>query len=479
MKKDVKSDFIKYIPSKILPGLFFLVFTPIITRLFNPSQYGQYSIVISTVSVLLIMSSDWIVNSVMRFYPEYQRKNQLELFRGTVQRISLVSVIIISVVYCLGILLLQKPLGPQLFHYLAIGLGIFIVGSFFNVAQSILQIKRKVFSYSLFSVWRQCGCYLCGILVVIIFKKGMNSYLLGIFGGILISLPYLYWLSFGKINSTQYSSFLQKDMFNYGFPLVATNIASWLLTYADRYILQIYRGSGEVGLYSISHSLADQSIQLVVALMVLSSAPVVMKTWEEKGPEETRKLLSDITRYYLIIVMPVFVGISLLSKQVVGLLASKSFFEGHAIMPYVAGSILLYGFQRNYQLGLLFYKKTKIIMILIILSAILNVGANLIFVPRFGFVAAGFNKMAAYVLYTILIIVVSRHYFQWKFPFAALFKVTAACLVLMVIVVLIKYLVAGNVMVICLSVAMGGSAYFILLYFMKEIDIKTVFKTMN
>ncbi len=471
MKKDVKADFIRYIPSKILPGLFFLAFTPVITRLFDPSAYGQYSIIISTVGVLLILSSDWIVNSIIRFYAEYEHKNGLEVFAGTVQRVSLLSVAVIALPALAAVLLLRTHIGHQFFVYSLIGLGIFVSGSVFNVTQSILQVKRKVFWYSTFSVWRQCGCYLCGIAAVILFKSGMNGYLLGIFGGIALALPLLYRLSFGGGISRGFSAALQKDLFGYGFPLVATNLSSWLLTYADRYILQIYRGSREVGLYSISHSLADQSIQLVVSLMVLSSAPIVMKTWEQKGPEKTKELLSDITRYYLLVVLPAFAGIALLSKQLVGLLASKGFLEGYKIMPYVAGSILLYGFQRNYQLGLLFYKKTRVIMVLIVLSAGLNVIANIVFVPHFGFLAAGCNKMGAYLLYTISIIVVSRRYFKWRFPAASLRNAIMPLAALCAIIVLVKSFNFPNIAAIGVCFTLGGGAYFALLGLLGEIDL--------
>ena len=79
MLKSFAKDLLGYIPSKVIPGIFGLVIIPVMTRLFNPDEYGQYVIVTSTVSILGIIAIDWVRTSIMRFYATYEKSSELKL----------------------------------------------------------------------------------------------------------------------------------------------------------------------------------------------------------------------------------------------------------------------------------------------------------------------------------------------------------------------------------------------------------------
>ena len=59
--------------------------------------------------------------------------------------------------------------------------------------------------------------------------------------------------------------------FAYGMPLVVSNLAAWILSLSDRYIIGLFRDSSEVGVYSLSYNIADQSLMLLVTLFVMAS----------------------------------------------------------------------------------------------------------------------------------------------------------------------------------------------------------------
>ena len=65
MKKNVIKDSILYLPSKLFPALFGLMTAPIYTRLLTIKQFGQYQILLIT---LTIISSFFIGNRSVIFY---------------------------------------------------------------------------------------------------------------------------------------------------------------------------------------------------------------------------------------------------------------------------------------------------------------------------------------------------------------------------------------------------------------------------
>ena len=475
MIKSFAKDILKYSPSKILPGLFGVLIIPAFTRLFEPDEYGQYVLVISSIAVLSIIAIDWINTSVVRFYAGYEKKVQLKLFNGTIIRLTGLSIIGLSTISLVVLYFFKSYFNSSLYYYLNIGLLIFGVGAVFNVMLEMLVVKRNPTLYSLASIWRQCGCILIGICVVAFSRLSVDGLLWGIFIGILITLPILFRLTFKKLNLKLYSKELRINIVSYGFPLVATNLAAWILALSDRYMIEYFRGSHEVGFYSISYSLADRSIQLIVSLMILSSAPIAMKLWATKGIDATSLFVRDLTKYYMIITLPAAVGLSLLAKPILQLLATQSFYEGYKIMPLVAASIFLFGLQRNFQLGLLFYKKTKLIMYILLISALINIILNIYFIPKYGFIAAGYTTLFSYAIFAVLIIFISRRYFIFQFPFKTLFT-TLVSVVVMSIVVL--YTIGLNLEsateTILISIILGIIIYFISLLIMKEINKNTI-----
>ena len=213
-----------------------------------------------------------------------------------------------------------------------------------------------------------------------VLNMSVEGMLWGIVIGIVCILPIFFKLSFENYPLNNYSKDLSKRFLLYGFPLVATNLAAWVLALSDRYMIEYYRGSHEVGLYSISYSLADRSILLIVSLLIITSQPIVMSLWENKGASETMIFIRDMTKLFLIITLPAVVGLSLLSETIIKLLAPKEYLDGYRIIPMVAASIFLFGLQRNFQLVLLFYKKTKLIMFLVLIAGFINVISNILLI---------------------------------------------------------------------------------------------------
>ena len=472
MAKDFSKDLIRYLPSKVIPGLFGILSIPLFTTLFNPIEYGQYILVISTISVLSILVNDWIGTAIIRFYPEYQSKSEITIFNGTIVRITIVSVIFITLTTFTILFISRSTFKDSLYIYMNIGLLILAFGTVFDIMMQVLVAKRKVNQYSFFSIWRQCICILIGFFIVAVLKMGVEGMLLGIVIGIVFVIPIFFRLTFEHFEINSYSKRMRQEFMRYGFPLVVTNLFAWILALSDRYIIEYYRGSHEVGLYSLSYSLTDRSIMLIVSLIIIASQPIVMTKWEKEGVEQTKIFITHMTKYYLIITLPAAVGLSLISKPIIEILASQEFLIGYKIMPMVAISIFLFGLQRNFQLSLLFFKKTRIIMYLVLTAGIINLIGNLILVPKYGFISAAYTTLFSYFIFAFLTILVSRKYLVWKFPFDTLFKVLVSTLLMSVVVLYVmKFIKLSLPFSLIFSVVAGVLAYFILLILMNELDI--------
>ena len=471
MIKELIKDIAKYLPSQITPAIVGLIAIPIITRLFPPEDYGNYILVMATVSVLFTTAVGWLGSSIIRFFPDYKLNFRLGQFHSTVVKLAIISVVAISLLF-LGILFfLQGDISTNLYSLMRIGILVFIVTSCSDVLLQFLRAKRKVTWYTSFSVWRSVTALGFGVGLVIFWHHGVEGLLWGSVLSMTVVLPLLVIASLrgSELKAKGISIPLTLDMARYGFPMGVASLAAWILSLSDRYILEFFRGSHEVGIYSVSYALSERSILLVTSLFWLASTPIEMKIWEEQGERASQEFLSKLTRYYLLMGLPVLVGLSVLAKPMIHIITTPEYYQGYRIIPLVAFGVFLIGLQRRYQSGLIFHKKTNLIMFSIIVSGLLNIGLNFLLVPRYGYMAAAATTLASYVFLLMLMIITSRRFFVWEFPFKSLAKTACASGAMGIVVYYLgKSLISSTLISLILGICVGGVIYVLILFLLRE-----------
>ncbi|MCD6232858.1 hypothetical protein J7J81_00525 [bacterium] len=157
MTKDFIKDIFKYLPSQIVPAIVGLISIPIITWLFSPADYGNYILVLSTVTVLTTLVGR-LSMGIIRFYPAYERDKKLDIFYSTVIQWLFISVFGISVLFLTVLLIVKDCIFQNLYNLMLIGVGVFICLTFFQTLLSFLRAKRLVGWYSGFFLGKVLGC---------------------------------------------------------------------------------------------------------------------------------------------------------------------------------------------------------------------------------------------------------------------------------------------------------------------------------
>ncbi|MCK4252019.1 polysaccharide biosynthesis C-terminal domain-containing protein [candidate division WOR-3 bacterium] len=472
MIKALFKDMAKYIPAQIVPGIVGFISIPIITRLFLPDDYGNYVLVIATISVLSTIVG-WLSMSIIRFYSACKRDGQLLELYNAIVRCLFISICTLSLVFFSFSIVfnIRNQLGNQLYHLMLIGIPFFILTSAFGVLLSFLWAKRQANWYSGFSIWKSIAALIIGITLITKFHFGVEGLLWGSILSIGIALPLLLKITRIKIsirNNTNTAK-LTKEMAKYSFPLVAGNLAAWILSLSDRYILELYRGAHEVGIYSASYNISAHSIMLLASLFMLASSPIMINIWENKGEGKSKEFVNKLTRYYLIICIPAVVGLSALAKPVIDILTGEEYLMGYQVIPFVTLGALFLGLQQRFQAGFLFYKKTGFIAFSIVTSGLLNLGLNFLLIPKYGYMAAALTTLVSYAFLLFLMIITSRRFFVWEFPFKTLVKVSLASAIMGGIVYPIGNNLTSSVPInLILGIFVGVVVYIVMLIVLQE-----------
>lgn len=419
MLREFGKDFLRYFPGRVLPGLFGMAILPVMTRMLGAAEYGQYNIILSAVALISIAVADWIVPSVIRLQPEQAARGGRDDVTATALWLGGAATVI--AVGGVGLLSAFVPgvLG-RAGTSRGLALGLCAATALFALVSGLLVSRRRAGLYSGVTVWQQSGGIAAGLALVALAGTGVTAMLWGALAATMLALGAAAWGGLRSGAGGCYSPTLAREIASYGVPLMATNLAGWILRLADRYVLEGYHGAREVGLYAVSWTIADRSISLVVSLFALSSAPLVVDLWQKQGESAVRDFIRRLTQVYLLVAVPAAVGLALVGRRLVALLTAPEFHAGHLIILPIALAAVLMGIQRNFQLALLLHKRTGTILQILLLTGGFSVVANLLVVPRFGFVGAGMVSAASYLLFTIVMAVVSRRYLIWPFPWTTL-----------------------------------------------------------
>jgi len=401
---------------------FFLI--PVYTRYLTPADYGGLEIFQTTLSILGIIFVMGLTGALFRSYFNYDDEEKRKTVVGTV-------FLFLTGTSFLFLLILMALAGnfsalffssvEYTFYFRVIFLTLFFdVG--IVIAFSVLRAREESKKYAVFVLIRFLVTAGLNILFVVVLHKGV----LGILLGGLIAAFLLYCILLRSIVKNAKLSFSiaeLKEMLSFGLPLVPASLAAWIMTMADRYFLKFLSTSTELGLYSLGYKFGMVVQVLIVAPFILAWAPFLWSTAKAKNAKE---IYSSVLTYFVVAAMVVALVLSVLSKEVLEVMAAPTFYGAYKVIPLIAVSYVLYGCYQILAIGITLEKKTKYLALIVGVGAVVNLGLNYLLIPSYGMMGAAVATVISYVLLPIGSYFVSKRYYPIKYEWSRVAKIFLA-----------------------------------------------------
>ena len=175
-------------------------------------------------------------------------------------------------------------------------------------------------------------------------------------------------------------------------PLIGYAFAAQILNVSDRMMISKMVGNDAVGIYSTLYTVSSISL-LVWSAINSSFIPYLYQNIEKKENKIKELSLALMGAYAIIAVMLTF-----LAPEIVKILATKEYYEAIYIMPPIAAGVFLTSVSNMYSNLLIYHKKTNYIMYSSIIAAIVNLILNYICIKTFGYMAAAYTTLIAYIV---------------------------------------------------------------------------------
>lgn len=192
---------------------------------------------------------------------------------------------------------------------------------------------------------------------------------------------------------------LYAELLRFALPILPAGIASMMVQVIDRPILQAMTDARVVGLYQANYRLGIV-MMLVVNMFDAAWRPFFLQRAGKPGAEE---VFARVLTYFAALAGFVFLGISLLVPNLAALplshgrtLIHPAYWEGLPIVPVVTLGYVFNGLYINLLAPVTLAKKTERVAFATALGALVNVGTNLLWIPRWGMMGAALATLAAY-----------------------------------------------------------------------------------
>jgi len=260
-------DTLLYIPGSVVPAVLSAVYVAVFTRLFDEKAFGRYSLVFSTCMLVVYLGSGWISHSILRYQPRYDVEGRRNVFVAGVLRLAAVFISLLALPPLIVGILARSWLGLWS-SYICAG-SVLVAGmSAYIVVKSIGQAERHSAGVSAaqiaFSVLR-IGFALGLVLLV---SRNAVWLIAGPAVAYLVVTPPMF-VKFGLLRALRAAREadrpkLARQFAVYGLPLVGRIASERILGTSDRYVIEWFRGSADVGMYSASYNVAAMAMWLVV-----------------------------------------------------------------------------------------------------------------------------------------------------------------------------------------------------------------------
>ena len=385
--------------SLLQKGISFIT-VPIFTRIMTPVEYGDYSLYLSWLQIMTIVTSLYLFcgtfdNAMSKFEEDRDR------YISSMQGLSLVIWGIVFLVFFISRKLWVSAIGlPPVFIYLMFAEMLLTPAmSFWSGRQKFEYFYKRLV---LVSICKSVANPVLGIIFVLLAKDKVLARVVSVlivemvFSGLIMCYQYLK----GK-------TFFNKKYWCYGLklaiPMLPHYLSGIVLNQGDRIMIGHMVGSDAVAYYSVAYSIG-MLVQILTQAINSSMTPWFYKRFKTDTTEEIKVTVN----FLLVFIIFVVLCLMLISPELILVFGSKDYISGQYVIPPVAASVFFIFLYGIFSLPQFYYEKTKFLMMASVVAALVNVGLNYIFINLFGFIAAGYTTLACYVLYSIGHYLVSR-----------------------------------------------------------------------
>lgn len=287
---------------------------------------------------------------------------------------------------------------------------------FGDIILNLIRDKGKHRMFSIYSISKNLIEALLTILFVIVLSwKWQGRLLSSAIALVIMSLVALFFVSRWKLCSGKIQkSVIQKNFF-VGLPFIPERLAIFILGYSDRFWINHYKGTADVGLYGTG---AQMAIIVNLGIITLSNVfyPTIYRSLSEEKIDYNK--LRKIVFVYIGIAACISLVVILVTPFFFKYFIGLRFQQGKQYAFFLTIGLFFWGIYTVFLAFLLNIKKNGLIMSISIFGMLLSLALNFFLIRKFGALGATYTSVLVYFAMAVITVYYVNKYYGLKKVFS-------------------------------------------------------------
>ena len=395
---------------------FFLL--PLYTSHLGPADYGALSVARAVGAILIVLYLQSLESAYVRFYYDLEDERRRREFFGSLWVVQLGYTAVITagleIAGRAGLFehLISVPYDP---HLRLVVWTTFLIATALLLPRALFLAREQAWYYAGSNIF----LFLLSLAAIVYFVawrgEGAAGSLRGTFiATACVAVPGVAYVLY-NIRLTVNMQDVKRAL-ALALPLVPHLLSLWVLSLADRVILERYVSLDDVGVYSLGYQIGSVP-QLVAFAVATAIDPFYFRVAATRA--DARPILSTLATYYILIVTCAGIATVALAPEMITLMKARPEYRAAlTVIPWVVLGSAVRGFYFVFLAALTYAKSVRMLPLVTVAAAILNIALNVILIPRFGYIAAAITTVAAYVVQAVMLYYFAQRSFpipyQWR-----------------------------------------------------------------
>jgi O-antigen/teichoic acid export membrane protein len=454
--------------------LFFPLITfPYISRVLDVENVGRFNYYLSIINYFMLLSALGIPLYAANYGAKIRdNKKECEHFISEVLSINVLSTLLSYIIFLIFIIWNKEIYSD---FSLMLILSIMIVGTtigmdwFFVIYEDYLYITIRVICIQLISF----------ILIFLLVKdkSSLPSYgWIYVFSQVGAAPVNLYLI---KKNIKLSLSFEFEKIKKHILPIMtifALNVSSQIYINADMTMLGVIKGDYYTGLYSVSNKVYKVLKSLMAALYE-AALPNLSNKIAVEGMESYKVEINTLLNNILVFLVPVMCGVVIVADDIIYVVGGNNYQQAEGSLKVLGVSLLFAVLSGVFMYAVLLpLGQEKITMYAMIVSAVINVGLNFIFIPKYHIMGASFTTAISECIVFLWQCVYVSKYKIIRFDYKNIMQIILGCFMIAVICYSVNWFSMPFAISFLCKVIFSGLVYFLVLLKLRNTYVRTIYE---
>ena len=392
-----------YTLSNILPKVGAVVLVPIYVQALSPDEYGTVALLTTLIGLLTVVYHLGMDGSLMRLHFDSEGGARARFYS---------SATLLTLALGLGCTTLLIAAAPLVFDLIPgdipfIPLGLLAIAT--ALASSIgfvpsvyFRATRQALRYAVFNL----GGFALTSGAVLFLLLALRLGPAGVMAGHLISAGVMFLVTVVvvvRLGPLRIRRDAVDSLLAIGLPLVPHAISAWALRLLDRWLIGLFIGLpavqalAAIGAYSLGYQIGSVVTLLVTSFNQAWSPYFYGIAQMKSAPRLYRQMVTVVLAGTFVVA----VGLSVLSRDIVDVIARPGYEAAADVIAVVALGAVVYAFYTMFVMALFVAKRTRRLALVTFASVVVNVVLNALLIPFIGILGAAWATVGSYAFFAV------------------------------------------------------------------------------